>query len=161
MADVVLSLGSNIGVAADHIADAVRRLRADPDLFVLAISRLYRTKPIGPVEQNDFINVAVRLKTSLSPNDLMKKCLGLEAAMGRDRVSAVRWGPRVIDIDIILYDDITMKNAEVEIPHPRFRERAFVLVPMAEIAPDRIVQGRNLQELAASIDSTGVEALTS
>jgi 2-amino-4-hydroxy-6-hydroxymethyldihydropteridine diphosphokinase len=157
MADVLLSLGSNIGDSADHVADAVRRLKADWDLAVLSVSRLYRTKPVGPVEQNDFTNAAVRVKTDLSPEDLMKKCLGLEAAMGRDRVSAVRWGPRVIDIDIILYDNLTIKNAEVEIPHPRFLERAFVLIPIAEIAPERTIGGRNLRELASSIDSTGVE----
>jgi 2-amino-4-hydroxy-6-hydroxymethyldihydropteridine diphosphokinase len=159
MADVFLSLGSNIGFSANHIGEAVRRLQEDPELSVIAVSRLYRTKPVGPVEQNDFVNAAARLETDLSPSDLMKKCLALEAAMGRDRVSAVRWGPRVIDIDIILYDDLTMKNAEVEIPHPRFLERAFVLVPMAEIAPERTVRGHYLRELAASIDSTGVELL--
>jgi 2-amino-4-hydroxy-6-hydroxymethyldihydropteridine diphosphokinase len=114
---------------------------------------------VGPVKQNDFVNAAICLQTVLSPQALLERCLALEAAMGRDRGSAVRWGPRIIDIDIILYDDLELKTETIEIPHPRFRERAFVLVPMAEIEPSRVVKGETLRGLAATIDSTGVEPL--
>ena len=103
------------------------------------------------------MNGAVRVETALAPEVLMQRCLTIEAAMGRDRKNAVRWGPRIIDIDIILYDDLTVSSETITLPHPRFRERAFVLVPMADIAPSWIVNGQRLDELAAKIDHAGIK----
>jgi 2-amino-4-hydroxy-6-hydroxymethyldihydropteridine diphosphokinase len=112
---------------------------------------------VGPVAQDDFVNGAVRVETTLEPEDLMRRCLAIEAGMGRDRANSLRWGPRLIDIDIILYGDLTLKTEMVEVPHPRFAERAFVLVPLAELAPDHRVGDRTLAQLADAVDRAGVE----
>ncbi len=157
MADVALSLGSNIGDRADNVAEAVRRLASEPGVTIKAVSPLYRTKPVGPVAQDDFVNGAVRLETTLAPETLMRRCLAIEAGMGRDRANALRWGPRIIDIDMILYDDLVLHTDVLTLPHPRFRERAFVLVPMADIAPERVVEGRTLSEWLEGLDRAGVE----
>ena len=157
MADVFLSLGSNIGDRAANLSEAVRRLGAEPGIKVVAVSALYRTKPVGPVAQDDFVNGAVRVETTLEPEDLMRRCLAIEAGMGRDRTNSLRWGPRLIDIDIILYGNLTIKTEMVEVPHPRFAERAFVLVPLAELAPDHRVGDRTLAQLADAVDRAGVE----
>jgi 2-amino-4-hydroxy-6-hydroxymethyldihydropteridine diphosphokinase len=157
MSDVLLSLGSNIGDRAANIAEAVRRLNDETGVSVKALSPLYRTAPVGPVAQDDFINGAVRIETTLDAEDLMRRCLSIEAAMGRDRVNGLRWGPRIIDIDMILYDNLTIATDVLTLPHPRFRERAFVLVPLADIAPSWMIDGRSLNELALSIDQVGIE----
>lgn len=156
MADVLISLGSNVGDPAAQIATAVAHLSNDPAIVVKARSALYQTVPVGPVAQDDFVNAAVHLETTLLPDELMRRLLAIEAGMGRDRSSAVRWGPRVIDLDVILFDAVTLKTDLIEVPHPRFRERAFVLVPMAEIAPDWQIEGQSLRTLAEAIDQSGV-----
>ena len=157
MSDALLSLGSNIGDSRANIAEAVRRLNDEIGVTVKALSPVYRTAPVGPVTQDDFVNGAVRIETSLEPEELIKRCLAIEASMGRDRTNALRWGPRIIDIDIILYDDRTIESEALTLPHPRFRERAFVLIPSADIAPSWVIDGQRLDELAAATDHTGVQ----
>jgi len=157
MSDVLLSLGSNIYDRAANIAEAVRRLNDEMGVSVMALSPLYRTAPVGPVAQDDFINGAVRIETTLEAKELMRRCLSIEASMGRDRVNGLRWGPRIIDIDIILYDDLKIESEALTLPHPRFRERAFVLVPLADIAPSWMIDGHRLDELASAIGHTGIE----
>ena len=159
MSEALLSIGSNMGDRAANLTDAVRRLGAEQDISVTAVSPFYRTAPVGPVVQDDFINGAVRITTTLAPEELMRRCLAIEAQMGRDRANAVRWGPRLIDIDIILFDDITLHTETLELPHPRFRERAFVLVPMVDIAPDWRVAGQSLADLASTLDRAGIEQI--
>jgi 2-amino-4-hydroxy-6-hydroxymethyldihydropteridine diphosphokinase len=160
MSDVLLSIGSNLGDRLANLADVVRRLDSYPNITVTAQSSLYRTVPVGPVAQDDFINGAVRITTNLAAEELMKACLAIEASMGRDRTHAVRWGPRVIDIDIILFDDLVTNSETLILPHPRFRERAFVLIPLVDIAPDWRFEGQSLATLASLIDQTGVERLS-
>lgn len=160
MSDVLLSIGSNLGDRLANLADAVARLESEPNITVTAKSALYRTVPVGPVAQDDFINGAVRITTNLAPEDVMKICLSIEASMGRDRTRAVRWGPRLIDIDIILFDDLVTNSETLILPHPRFRERAFVLIPLVDIAPDWRFEGQSLAALAQRIDQTGVERLS-
>ena len=126
---------------------------------MLKRSSTYCTAPVGPVAQDDFYNLAILIETELDPDALMQLCLDTEAAMGRDRKNAVRWGPRLIDIDVILFDDVRMNSNHIELPHPRFRERAFVLVPMAEIAPDWIVNDERLDALAAKLDQSGIRKI--
>ena len=145
-----------MGDRAANIAEAVRRLNDETGVSVKALSPLYRTAPVGPVAQDDFINGAVRIETTLEAEELMRRCLSIEASMGRDRVNGLRWGPRIIDIDIILYDDLRIETEALTLPHPRFRERAFVLVPLADIAPSWMIDGRRLDELASSIDHAGI-----
>ena len=157
MAKALLSLGSNIGDRDANLSDAIARLTNHVTL--LKRSSTYRTAPVGPVAQDDFYNLAILIETDLAPDALMTLCLQTEAAMGRDRKNALRWGPRIIDIDVILYDQIRITSELIELPHPRFRERAFVLVPMAEIAPDWMVDGTRLDALASQLDQSGIEKI--
>lgn len=159
MAKALLSLGSNIGDRDANLADAIARLAAHPHMSVRKRSSTYCTAPVGPVAQDDFYNLALLIETDLPPDALMQTCLDTEAAMGRDRANALRWGPRLIDIDVILYDDLHITSAHIELPHPRFRERAFVLVPMAEIASDWVVDGARLDALAAKLDQSGIRKI--
>lgn len=159
MAKALLSLGSNIGDRNSNLTDAITRLSSHSHVTLLRRSSTFCTAPVGPVAQDDFYNLAILIETDLDPDALMQLCLDTEAAMGRDRKNAVRWGPRLIDIDVILYDDVHMTSALIELPHPRFRERAFVLVPMAEIAPDWSVEGERLDALAAQLDQSGIRKI--
>jgi 2-amino-4-hydroxy-6-hydroxymethyldihydropteridine diphosphokinase len=159
MSEALLSLGSNIGDRKARITEAIRQLAAIDGVSIVAISPLYQTRPVGPVAQDDFINGALRIKTVLSAEALMEHCLEIEASMGRDRSSGLRWGPRIIDIDLILYDSLTLDTEHLILPHPRFRERAFVVVPMADIAPDWQIGSETLHDLATRIDRQGIEPL--
>jgi len=147
--EAYLGLGGNIGNVEAQIRAALRALRQPPIIEVIACSSLYRTEPVGgPPGQPDFQNAAVQVETSLSPEELLKACLDVEAALGR--VRAERFGPRTIDIDLLLYEDLTMASEELTVPHPRLRDRLFALVPLAEIAP---------AELALPPDRTPLRAV--
>jgi len=159
MADALISIGSNIGNPLAALQQAMDHLAEDPAIRIKMRSSFYRTTPVGPVAQDDFINAAVLISTSLLPDALMQRLLDIETKMGRDRTNAVRFGPRVIDLDLILYDDVKQKSDLVELPHPRFRERAFVLVPLAELAPEWRVDEVTLSELAARVGDQGVNRL--
>lgn len=124
-----IGLGSNIGDARANVDAAVRAACAFGAL--LARSSLYRSAPWGIREQDDFINAVVALKTALPPLDLLRALQETEQKLGR--IITYRWGPRVIDLDILTYDDLTLETAELTLPHPRLLERAFVLAPLAEI----------------------------
>ena len=159
MPDAYLSLGGNLGDRAATVADAIRRIGDVSGIRIIAVSPAYRTAPVGPVAQDWFLNLAVAIATDLAPEALVATCLAIEAAMGRDRVNGVRWGPRLIDIDVILYGAFEIQTEAVEIPHPRFQERAFVLVPLADIAPDFVFRGQTLAAMAAAMDRTGIERI--
>ena len=159
MADALISLGSNMGDPFKALQNAIGHLADDPAILIKKRSSFYRTTPVGPVDQDDFINAALLISTSLLPDALMQRLLDIETKMGRDRTQAVRFGPRLIDLDLILYDDMRQKSDLVELPHPRFRERAFVLVPLAELAPEWLVEGSTLSELADRFGHAGVTRL--
>ena len=159
MPDALLSLGSNQGDPVSALDRAVELIANDLQMIVKQRSSFYRTKPVGPVPQDDFVNMAVQIETALDPVALVHHLLEIESRLGRDRTKAVRWGPRVIDIDLILYDQVSLTTADVEVPHPRFRERAFVLIPLAEIAPTWRVGADTLHDLAQAIGHDGVEKL--
>lgn len=129
-----IGLGSNIGDKIANIHKAVEKLGKIPGNRVLAVSSFYKTEPVGDVEQDWFVNVVAKLETGLAPKDLLYTLLDIERSLGR--VREVRWGPRVIDLDILLYDDLVLDEEGLAIPHPRMHERGFVLVPFAEIAPE-------------------------
>jgi 2-amino-4-hydroxy-6-hydroxymethyldihydropteridine diphosphokinase len=134
MKRAVLGLGSNLGDSVETIRRACEALDLLPKTQVLQCSSLYRTKPVGLLDQPDFVNAAVLLKTGLSPRALLGACLGIEAAAGRRR--SVKNGPRVLDIDLLLYEGEVSGDEELTLPHPRLHERAFVLVPLADLFPD-------------------------
>jgi len=152
-----LSLGGNIGEPARAMAAALRMLDAGEGTGVTAVSSLYRTPPWGKTDQPDFINAAAALDTSLSPRQLIELCLASERALKRERRE--RWGPRVIDIDILTFGDLQVDEPGLQIPHPRMLERAFVLVPLAEIAPQLIVSGKAVADWLGAIDAAGIEKL--
>ncbi|MFO1147292.1 MAG: 2-amino-4-hydroxy-6-hydroxymethyldihydropteridine diphosphokinase [Alsobacter sp.] len=153
MAEVYASLGSNIGDKAANIAEALRRL-AQAGVEVVACSPLYRTPPWGPVEQDWFLNACAHLRTDLAPRDLMRLCLEVERAMGRERL--VRWGPRLIDVDLLAYDDLAIEEPDLSLPHPRLFERAFVLVPLLDVAPDFSIDGRRADVALEGLDTAGI-----
>ncbi|MBI4835331.1 MAG: 2-amino-4-hydroxy-6-hydroxymethyldihydropteridine diphosphokinase [Planctomycetes bacterium] len=127
-----LGLGSNLGRKKYNISKAIR-LMEEAGIQILRRSRFYKTKPVGFINQPDFINAAVKIRTVFSPEQLLKLLKGIEKRMGRVRVH--RWGPRIIDIDVLLYGKRIVKMRGLTIPHPRMHERAFVLQPLAQIAP--------------------------
>lgn len=153
-----LGLGGNIGDPERSMARALRALDVATGTRVAAVSRLFRTPPWGKTDQPDFLNAAAELHTVLEPRSLLELCLGIERSL--KRVRHERWGPRIIDLDILLYGHREIAEEGLTIPHPRMLERAFVLVPLADIAPDLVVGGETVAEHLAAIDTTDVEALT-
>lgn len=141
VAEAYLSLGANLGDASATLDEAVAALDRHPRISAVARSSLYRTAPWGGVDQDDFLNLGVIVETTLPPRELLAVCQGIEVACGRTR--ELRWGPRTLDIDLIAYTvggvDVVLDSAVLTLPHPRARERAFVLVPWAEIAPGTVI----------------------
>ncbi len=135
-----IALGSNVdseaGSRADHLAAALALLDDPPRCAVLARSRLIETSPVGPIPQGPYLNAAAVLRTRLSPIELLSRLLEIEQLRGRNRAREGRWGPRTLDLDLLLYDDLRLEQPGLTLPHPRLTERAFVLVPLTEIAPD-------------------------
>ncbi|HTM76496.1 MAG TPA: 2-amino-4-hydroxy-6-hydroxymethyldihydropteridine diphosphokinase [Devosia sp.] len=129
-----LSLGANIGDPPAQLAEAIRRIAAHPDITVTAQSSVLTTKPWGKTDQPDFANAAISLETGLKPLQLLDGLQAIELALGRVRIEP--WGPRRIDIDIIAYDRLILKSPRLTLPHPYAHERAFVLDPLRQIAPD-------------------------
>lgn len=155
MTAAYLGLGSNIGDKAAMLAAAVARLEAADGIRVTARSSDYRTPPWGETDQDWFLNAAIGIETSLSPHALLDACLAVEAALGRVRER--RWGPRSIDIDVLHYAGATVEDERLVLPHRFVRERAFVLAPLAEIAPDLMIGGESIREALAKLDRTGIE----
>lgn len=150
---VLLSLGSNLGDRGAHLNQAIDALDALPGVSVERRSRLYETTPIGSPDQPTFLNLALEIETDLGPLELLKSIKNIEWQIGRRPTE--HWGPRVVDIDIILWGALEMQAPGLTIPHTAFRERAFVLRPLAEIAPDAVdpVTGLSVSEL---VDQPGV-----
>jgi 2-amino-4-hydroxy-6-hydroxymethyldihydropteridine diphosphokinase len=157
VAEVLLGFGGNLGHPAAAIEQALARLES-AGVRILRRSSFYRTAPWGVTEQPDFVNLCAAAETALSPRELLALIHRIEAELGRERRE--RWGPRVIDIDILAYGDEAVDEPGLTIPHPRLTERAFVLVPLAEIAPDKMIAGRSVREWAEAVDSSGVEEIS-
>lgn len=137
--EVVLAIGSNLGAAQDTLRDAVAEIGAISGVELVAVSALARTAPVGGPEQPDFLNAVLIARTTLSPRDLLRATAGVEQAHGRER--AVHWGPRTLDVDIIVYGAVSAVTDDLELPHPRAHERAFVLQPWAQVQPDAVLHG--------------------
>lgn len=142
-----LALGSNLETPKKQVSTAINALANMASSKLLLQSNLYQTKPLLPAErpnesQEDYINAVVKIKTSLSPQELLQKTQALEAEMGRVR-SEKRWQARIIDIDILLYDDVCIETPELKIPHPEMQKRLFVIEPLYEIAPDLVLSNSN------------------
>lgn len=133
MSQAVIGIGVNLGDRMDTIERAVNALSLLPGTKVVKLSNIYETKPVGYDDQPDFLNCAVEIETNLSPRALLGACLGIEAAFGR--VRTIKNGPRVLDLDIIIYDGVKSDSFELSLPHPRAAERAFVLLPLQDLFP--------------------------
>lgn len=158
MAMVYLGLGSNMGDRQARLAAAVRGLNALPKTKVIRIGGVYETAPVGgPAEQGDYLNSACQIETGLTPRELLAEIHALEEHIGRDRSEDgyVMWGPRVIDIDILLWDGVTVSDPDLFIPHPRLAIRAFALLPLADIAPDTVhpFEGLTVRQLLERIEN--------
>ena len=157
---VYLGLGTNLGDRRDNLAQVVKGLDAEPDLRVLRTSGIYETAPWGLTGQPDFLNMVVEVSTALSPRPLLDRVKGLERELGR--TAAPRFGPRVIDVDILLFGDQTIDEPDLHIPHASLHLRAFALVPLAELTPESVhpLLGVTIAHLAGEADGLeGVKPL--
>ncbi len=161
MVEALIGLGANVGDARNTLDRAVALLCKEDQIRLLARSSEYRTQPWGLRNQPPFINLCIEVETSLTPAGLLAQAQAIEHALGRERAKERRWGPRPIDIDLLAYDDLTLQTPELELPHPRLFARAFVLVPLAEIVPERMIAGVRVREALARVDASGIERLGS
>jgi 2-amino-4-hydroxy-6-hydroxymethyldihydropteridine diphosphokinase len=159
LAEALLALGGNLGDVRATFERAIAMLCADGTVRLVARSCDYRTPPWGVTDQPAFINAAIVVATSLDPHTLLVRVQDVERALGRDRTNERRWGPRPIDIDILAYDDAVLSEPDLTLPHPHLFERAFVLLPLAEIAADRVIAGRRLGDALASVDVASIDKL--
>jgi 2-amino-4-hydroxy-6-hydroxymethyldihydropteridine diphosphokinase len=159
MAEALLALGGNVGDVRSTLDRAVAALCDGAELRLVARSSDYRTPPWGVEDQPPFINCAIVTATDLAPPALLDRAQRIERQFGRDRARERRWGPRPLDIDLIAYDDVTLDTPTLTLPHPRVFERAFVLVPLAEIAPERRISGVRIIDALAKVDQAGIEKL--
>ena len=159
MAEALIALGGNVGDVRKTFEEAIACLCRDESVRLLARSSDYRTPPWGVTQQPAFVNAAIAVATSLGPHELLGRTTDCENRLGLDRARKQHWGPRNIDIDILAYDDLVLNDQDLILPHPRLLERAFVLVPLAEIAPDRVIAGIKAKDALARIDGSGIERL--
>jgi 2-amino-4-hydroxy-6-hydroxymethyldihydropteridine diphosphokinase len=152
--EVLLGLGGNLGDPVGAIEEALTRLEHG-GVRILRRSSFYRTAPWGVTEQPDFVNLCAAAETTLPPRALLALIHRIEKDLGRERRE--RWGPRTIDVDILAYGDETLDEADLTIPHPHLTDRAFVLVPLVEIAPEKVIAGRTVRAWAEAVDCGGVE----
>jgi 2-amino-4-hydroxy-6-hydroxymethyldihydropteridine diphosphokinase len=154
MAEVFIGLGSNMDGPHDQLDRALESLSTSADIELVAVSDRYQTPPIGP-SQPDYINAVAQLRTSLPPEALLDKLQSIEQQ--QDRVRTVRWGPRTVDLDILLYDNMLCDTERLTIPHPRMAERAFVLLPLADINRDLpLPSGKTVGQLLANCSVQGI-----
>src|SRR5450432_1696507 len=159
MADVLIGLGGNVGEVRATFRKAIANICGMTQAALMARSSDYATPPWGDEQQARFINACIEIETGLDPHALLFTLHKIESKFGRDRSHETRWGPRTLDLDLLAYDDVSMQKPELTLPHPRLFERAFVLVPLAEIAPDRIIAGRVVAAELAELATLGIERL--
>ncbi|WP_319408880.1 2-amino-4-hydroxy-6-hydroxymethyldihydropteridine diphosphokinase [uncultured Desulfosarcina sp.] len=150
---VYISVGSNLGGKLDNCLKGIAGLVESGQALLLKTSRFYRTSPVDYADQDWFVNAAVKIGTTLKPSDLLDELIAIQQAMGR-KADTIRFGPRVLDLDILLYDDRVIRTPRLEIPHPRMHKRAFVLRPICDIDPTIIhpVLGQSLADLLSRLD---------
>jgi 2-amino-4-hydroxy-6-hydroxymethyldihydropteridine diphosphokinase len=159
MADVIIALGGNVGDVRATFKKAIANICGMAQAALLARSSDYATPPWGEANQPRFVNACIEIETALDPHALLFTLQKVEQKFGRDRSKEQRWGPRTLDLDLIAYDDVRLDRPELTLPHPRLFKRAFVLVPLAEIAPDRMIAGRRVSEALAMLSIDGIERL--
>ncbi|WP_266168055.1 2-amino-4-hydroxy-6-hydroxymethyldihydropteridine diphosphokinase [Dyella subtropica] len=159
MSTAYIALGSNLGDSHQYLMDAIEALARLPQTRVVARSRFYRTPPWGLLDQPPFVNAAVQIDTALPAEALLDALLAIERAAGRVR-DGERWGPRTLDLDLLYMEGVLLNDARLTLPHPRIAERAFVLLPLHDLAPELVIPGQGrVAELLAAIDHGECEAL--
>lgn len=147
-----LGAGSNVGDRDEHLRHAVLALDAHDRVEVTGVSGVYETEPVGGVEQDRYLNLAIEVRTTLGPHDLLSVLHSVEAARGRDRGAEQRWGPRPLDLDLLLYGDLELDDPDLTVPHPRMHERPFVLIPLLEVHPGGgLPDGTRLSTLVSAL----------
>jgi 2-amino-4-hydroxy-6-hydroxymethyldihydropteridine diphosphokinase len=159
MASALIALGGNVGDVRATFKKAIANICGMTQAALLARSSDYSTPPWGDEQQANFINACIEIETSLDPHALLFTLQKVEAKFGRERARERRFGPRTLDLDLLAYDDVILQKPELTLPHPRLFERAFVLVPLAEIAPGRVIAGRSVASALAELSTEGIERL--
>lgn len=159
MASVLIALGGNVGDVRATFGKAIAHVCGMTQGVLVARSSDYVTPPWGDEDQDPFINACVEIETGLDPHALLFVLKKVEQKFGRTRDKDRRWGPRTLDLDMIAYDDVSLQTPDLTLPHPRLFERAFVLVPLAEIAPERVIAGIRVREALGSVSTQGIERL--
>ena len=154
MAETFIALGGNVGDVRATFDSAIAILCDGPNVRLIARSSDYRTPPWGVTDQPPFINAVIAVSTTLAPHTLLARAQACERALGRDRAQEQHWGPRTLDLDLLAYDDLVLNDATLKLPHPHLFERAFVLVPLAEIAPDRVIAGIRVVDALKRVDDS-------
>ncbi len=154
MSKVYLGLGSNIGDRLGYLKKAMALIKNFHETELIKISKVYETEPWGYTEQDDYLNLCLEIKTTLSPYKLLTNCQEVEKNLRRER--KIKWGPRTIDIDILLYDDLVLEEDDLIIPHPRIQERAFILIPLRDLNNKLMIKGKKLEEWIEIVGEDGV-----
>ncbi|MGP4078166.1 2-amino-4-hydroxy-6-hydroxymethyldihydropteridine diphosphokinase [Halobacillus sp. K22] len=154
-----IALGSNISKREEFLKNAVESIEDHPDITVVLKSAVYETAPVGYTDQNDFLNMVIQIETSLPPLQLLDHCQSIEKELGRKRV--VKWGPRTIDLDILLYNQENMNAERLILPHPHMQERAFVMVPLAEVNPKVTIPfiAKQVEEILEDLPADDVRSM--
>jgi 2-amino-4-hydroxy-6-hydroxymethyldihydropteridine diphosphokinase len=160
VASALIALGGNVGDVRATFAHAIPAICDRTEARLVARSSDYTTPPWGDERQPPFVNACIEIETALDPHALLQALHDVEKANGRDRLAERRWGPRTLDLDLLAYDDLTIEDRGLILPHPRLFQRAFVLVPLAEIAPHRPINGRTAAEALKTVAADGIEKLS-
>src|SRR5215468_9331994 len=159
MASVLIALGGNLGDVRTTFGKAIANICGMTQGALLARSSDYLTPPLSDEPQPHYVNACIEIETRVDPHGLLSTLHRIEKKFGRDRAHERHWGPRTLDLDLLAYDDVRLDRRELMLPHPRMFERAFVLVPLAEIAPERVIAGRRVREALAKLSTDGIERL--
>ena len=159
MASVLIALGGNVGDVRSTFRKAIANICGMTQGALVARSSDYATPPWGNEQQPPFVNACIEIETRLDPHALLATLQKVERKFGRDRARERHWGPRTLDLDLLAYDDVSLDRPELTLPHPRLFERAFVLVPLAEIAPARVIAGVRVRDALAKLSTDGIERL--
>jgi 2-amino-4-hydroxy-6-hydroxymethyldihydropteridine diphosphokinase len=157
--EALIALGGNVGDVRTTLRKAIEIFCDGEEVWLRKRSSDYKTPPWGVTDQQPFVNAAIAVATGLEPRTLLERAQAVERLFGRRRENEQRWGPRTLDIDLIAYDDLALNEPDLVLPHPRLFERAFVLVPLAEIVPDRHIAGMRIADAAQRAEKAGIERL--
>jgi 2-amino-4-hydroxy-6-hydroxymethyldihydropteridine diphosphokinase len=155
--ECIIGLGSNLGDKAANIDRAIGLLISPLELILVQRSENYATEPWGKTDQDWFVNACILVNTWYSPRGLLRRCQEVEREMGR--VPTEKWGPRIIDLDLLVYGDETIREPDLVLPHPHIAERAFVLAPLMDVAPDLVIDGKSVRAMYDAVDTAGVKPL--